>query len=107
MNVLAGAKTDLRWCGEGQAFKPKADVAEGPVFTIQTLDYFTAQGVLSEAEDADKVRLCITAGLISIDGDAKQAEAFKEAPRAPLVNPLFNKIWVATWGNFEAPEASE
>ena len=107
MNILAGAKTDLRFDPADTDFKPQSEVEDGPVFTVQTLDYFTAQGVLDEDKDADKIRVCIAAGLVAIDGDAARAKEFIAAPKATLVNPLFDAIWQATWGNSEAPEASE
>jgi len=100
MQVLAGAETYLRWDGQTGTYAPKTAKGKGPVFTIRALDYFTAQGVLNDDDAVEKIRKCIAAGLVAIDGDEAKAEEFKVNPRAPMVNPLFNEIWMSTWGNF-------
>ena len=102
MNILAGAKTDLVWTGSG--FEGEG---EGPVFTIQTLDYFAAQGVLEQEKDADKIKACLESGLVAIDGDEQKAKEFLGSPLATVVTPLFDRIWTQTWGNSEAHEESE
>jgi hypothetical protein len=104
ISVIAGAESVAYWNDTAREFS--ADSAGVP-FRIRTLDYFTAQAVLAYDEDVDRVRACIEAGLVSIDGSATEAEGFKLSPLARVCNPLFDAIWSATWGNSEAQTASE
>jgi hypothetical protein len=98
ISVIAGAESVVYWNDTAREFS--GDSAGVP-FRIRTLDYFTAQAVLAYDEDVDRVRACIEAGLVSIDG------GFKLSPLARVCNPLFDAIWSATWGNSEAQTASE
>ena len=46
MNILAGEALRLRWDADAKDFVPAAATDKGAIFTIQSLDYFTAQAVL-------------------------------------------------------------
>jgi hypothetical protein len=99
MNILAGEKLLLQWDEEAKDFTAAGSQNGAPTFTVISLDYFTAQAVLGNDDDDEKVRACITAGLISVEGGDCDAAAWLAAPSAPMVNPLFHKIWQHTWGN--------
>ena len=99
MNILAGDKLQIQWDEEARDFAPAGTKNGAPTFTIISLDYFTAQAVLGNDEDDAKVRACITAGLVSVEGADCDAAKWLEAPRAQMVNPLFHAIWQHTWGN--------
>ena len=99
MNILAGARLRLQWDEEAKEFAPAAQDNEAPIFVVVSLDYFTAQAVLGNDDDDEKVRACIEKGLIAIEGADTTAEAWQAAPRAVMVNPLFHAIWQHTWGN--------
>lgn len=98
MDILAGAPLQVQWDQDAKDFTD-SPVPGAPVFTMVSLDYFTAQAVLAQESDEEKVRACIAAGLTMIDGQEDLAEQFKANPRATMVNPLFNAIWQHTWGN--------
>lgn len=100
MNILAGATTDLRWDAATKGYKPAAEVADGPTFTIRALDFWQAQGVIDQTMPAvDRIRNGLRDGLVAIDGDAAKAAEFVKSPRATLVNDLFNEIMAAASGN--------
>lgn len=98
ISIFAGDTVDLRYDPEAKAFRQTIGL-DGPAFQVQPLDYFTAQAVLAETDDTEKVRACLQRGLVSIDGDPEKAKTFLARPRARLVNPLFTAIWDETWGN--------
>lgn len=100
MQILAGDKTDLRWDRDARLYKPAAEVTDGPVFTIQTLDFWQAQGVIDASRPVlDRFRDALRDGLVAIDGDAAKASDFIKRPRATLVNGLFDAIVAAAAGN--------
>lgn len=100
MNILAGDRIDLRWDMGTREYRPAADVPEGPVFTIQVLNFWQAQGVVdSSLPVLDRFRDALRDGLVAIDGDPAMAAAFIERPRALLVNGLFDAIVGAASGN--------
>lgn len=98
-SILAGQQLRLQWDDQAKDFKPAGAKNGAAVFTVISLDYFTAQAVMSHETDDQKVRACIEAGLHSVEGGDCDAEAWKQAPRAVMVNPLFHAIWQHTWGN--------
>ena len=99
MNILAGEALRLRWDADAKDFVPAAATDKGAIFTIQSLDYFTAQAVLGQEDDDAKVKACIEAGLTAVEGASCTLDQWRDSPRANMVTPLFNAIWQHTWGN--------
>jgi hypothetical protein len=99
-DVLANQTTiDIRYDKEAHAFKPVADVAEGPVFSVRQLSFWQNQERLSLVAAVDQVRKLFELGLVSIDGDTDKALAFIANPHARLGAPLNDYIAAITWGN--------
>lgn len=116
-SILAGATSDYRWDRDRDngattdksgnvtprpkgGYRLATEVSEGPVFTVGTLDFWEAQGLLDSTVPAvDRIRKGLELGLVSIDGDADKAKRFLAKPKARLVNPLFDLILEIAAGN--------
>ena len=75
-------------------------VEGGPTMTIKSIDYWTMQGILEEADATAKVRKTMAAGLVEIEG--LDVAAFLAAPAAGAVDKIFHAIWQHSWGNSPA-----
>jgi hypothetical protein len=116
-SILAGSTTDWRWDRDKdngtetdddgkETPKPRGGYVsaqlffDGPIFTIQTMDYWQAQDVLDESvPKVKRIRKALEVGLVSIDGSKEQAAAFLAKPKPRLVNPLFDLILEMASGN--------
>lgn len=100
MDIIAGSTIDLRWDSDTRTFRPFMQVADGPVFRIQTLDFWQVQELLDTTIPAlTRIRRGLEIGLVWIDGDTDRARQFLEHPKAAMVNPLFDEILGLAAGN--------
>lgn len=100
MNVLADSAADYRFDKDTKTFKPAAEVQEGPTFTVRQLDYWRTQDLLDKDRPmVERIRSGLRHGLASIDGKTELVDPFIEAPKAVLVNPLFDLILDVAVGN--------
>ncbi len=91
--------TDLVFDADAIALVPKNGTTESPVFSVRHLDYYEVQRVYAADEVEAQTRVAFEIGLISIDGDKAQAEAFVEAPIAQYGGALWRYLWDHAMGN--------
>ncbi len=98
-SILAGETHDLQQDPETFEFVPKREGLTGPVFTVQTLDWFAYQDYIGQPTPVEQIRRAVELGLTAVDGDADRAKAFLARPKLRYVNPLFRAIREIALGN--------
>jgi hypothetical protein len=99
INIFAGAESELRYDPETLAMRPAAEVADGPVFTIKSLDYFEYQAAIMSADAMDRLRSLVSASLVSIEGDVSAAAKFLAKPNIKIMAALIDAVTEASSGN--------
>jgi hypothetical protein len=101
ISVLAGPEgevKEVRWDKVKKTWVPAAE-AEGPVFRLCCLDFWSAQEVLDkDRTPTERIERALEKALVSIDGDPEKAKRWLKTPKSRMVNPLFDLVLEITAG---------